>query len=49
MAWFFTLLTSTIGLGLAAVAATGVGIAVLWAYLGLYLGQVYSRSQLKSK
>lgn len=42
-AWAFTLLTSVIGLGLGAVAAVGVGIAAVWAVVGVYLGKAYQR------
>jgi AAA family ATP:ADP antiporter len=38
-AWAFTLLTQGLGLGLAAVAAVGAGIALLWAATGWYLGK----------
>ncbi len=39
MAWLFTGLTQGLGLGLAAVAAVGAGIAALWAIVGIYLGR----------
>jgi len=42
-AWAFTLLTSVVGLGLGAVAAVGVGIAVVWAAIGAYLGRAFDR------
>jgi AAA family ATP:ADP antiporter len=38
-AWAFTALTQGLGLGLAAVAAVGAGIAALWAATGIYLGR----------
>ena len=38
-AWLFTGLTQGLGLGLAAVAAIGAGIAGLWALVGIYLGR----------
>ena len=38
-AWLFTGLTQGLGLGLAAVAAVGAGIASLWALVGIYLGK----------
>jgi AAA family ATP:ADP antiporter len=38
-AWLFTGLTQGLGLGLAAVAAIGAGIASLWALVGIYLGK----------
>ncbi len=39
MAWLFTGLTQGLGLGLAAVAAVGAGIAALWSIVGIYLGR----------
>jgi ATP:ADP antiporter, AAA family len=36
--WGFTGLTQVLGLGMAAVAAVGAGIAALWAVVGLYVG-----------
>jgi AAA family ATP:ADP antiporter len=41
MGWFFTGLTQGLGLGLAAVAAVGAGIAGLWAFVGYKLGRHY--------
>lgn len=38
-AWAFTALTHVLGLGLAAVALVGAGIAALWAITGVYLGR----------
>ena len=38
-AWAFTALTQGLGLGLAAVAAVGAGIAALWAATGIFLGR----------
>jgi AAA family ATP:ADP antiporter len=43
MAWAFTGLTQGLGLGLAAVAAVGAGIAALWAMLGIYLGRWFEQ------
>ena len=43
MAWAFTGLTQGLGLGLAAVAAVGAGIAALWAMVGLYLGRWFEQ------
>ena len=43
MAWMFTGLTQGLGLGLAAVAAVGAGIASLWALVGIYLGKWFDR------
>lgn len=37
--WGFAGLTQVLGLGMAAVAAIGAGIAALWAVVGLYLGR----------
>ena len=44
-AWFFTGLTQGLGLGLAAVAAVGAGIASLWALVGIYLGKWFERDE----
>ena len=41
--WAFTGLTMGLGLGLGAVAMVGVVIATIWAFLGIYLGRVFSR------
>lgn len=41
MGWFFTGLTQGLGLGLAAVAAVGAGIAAVWAFVGYLLGRKY--------
>ena len=38
-AWGFTALTQGLGLGMAAVAVCGTGIAALWAFTGIYLGR----------
>ena len=43
MAWLFTGLTQGLGLGLAAVAAVGAGIAALWSIVGIYLGRWFER------
>lgn len=40
-AWAFTALTQGFGLGLAAVAGIGAGIAMLWAATGIYLGRKF--------
>lgn len=42
-AWLFTGLTQGLGLGLAAVALLGAGIAALWAIVGVYLGRWFER------
>ena len=44
-AWLFTGLTQGLGLGLAAVAAVGAGIASLWALVGIYLGKRFDRNE----
>mgnify|MGYP001626696498 FL=1 len=44
MAWAFTGLTQGLGLGLAAVAAVGAGIAALWAMVGIYLGRWFEQA-----
>jgi AAA family ATP:ADP antiporter len=48
MAWLFTGLTQGLGLGLAAVAAVGAGIAALWSLLGIYLGRWFERDDAES-
>lgn len=45
MAWFFTGLTQGLGLGLAAIAAVGAGIAALWSIVGIYLGRWFERGE----
>jgi AAA family ATP:ADP antiporter len=42
-AWAFTALTQGLGLGLAAVAGVGAGIAAIWAATGIYLGRQFNR------
>lgn len=39
--WLFAALTAVLGFGIAGVAAVGVGIAALWAAVGVYLGRRY--------
>jgi AAA family ATP:ADP antiporter len=41
-AWGFTALTQGLGMGMAAVAGVGAGIAVLWAGVGVYLGRKFN-------
>jgi AAA family ATP:ADP antiporter len=41
MGWFFTALTQTFGLGLAAVAMVGACMAALWGMVGIWLGKTY--------
>jgi AAA family ATP:ADP antiporter len=48
MAWLFTGLTQFLGLGLAAVALVGAGIAVLWSMVGIYLGRWFERDDADS-
>ena len=43
MGWFFTFLTATLELGLAAVAVVGAGIAALWGVVGYLLGRSYQQ------
>ena len=43
MAWLFTALTQGLGLGLAAVAIVGAGIAALWSIVGIYLGRWFEQ------
>jgi AAA family ATP:ADP antiporter len=49
MAWLFTGLTQGLGLGLAAVAVVGAGIAALWSLVGIYLGRWFERDDLEPK
>ena len=49
MAWAFTGLTQGLGLGLAAVAAVGAGIAALWAMVGIYLGRWFEQSESQER
>lgn len=44
MAWLFTGLTQGLGLGLAAVAAIGAGIAGLWGLVGYLLGKQFEKT-----
>jgi AAA family ATP:ADP antiporter len=44
-AWAFTALTQGLGLGLAAVAMVGAGVAALWALTGVYLGRQFNSMQ----
>ena len=41
--WAFAGLTAGLGLGLGVVAAIGAGIAILWAFVGLYLGRTFMK------
>jgi len=41
----FAILTDRLGLGLAAVAAIGAGIAALWGWVGVRLGRIFDRNQ----
>jgi AAA family ATP:ADP antiporter len=47
MGWFFTGLTQGLGLGLAAVALVGAGIAAAWGAVGWQLGKHYEKSAAK--
>ncbi len=44
-AWGFTALTQGLGMGMAAVALVGAGIAALWLATGVYLGRQFNRMQ----
>lgn len=41
--WVFALLTTGLSLGMGSIAVIGVGVAFLWAYVGLRLGNSYDR------
>ena len=41
--WVFALLTTGLGLGMGAIALLGAGVAILWGYVGLHLGNTYDR------
>lgn len=42
-AWVFALLTTGLSFGMGAIAIIGAGVAILWAYVGLRLGNSYDR------
>ncbi len=44
-AWAFTALTQGLGLGMAAVAMVGAGLAAIWALVGIGLGRSFERRQ----
>jgi len=48
MGWFFTLLSTGLGMGLAAIAAIGAGIAAIWAYVGYRLGKTFDQRETDS-
>lgn len=41
MAWFYTALSTGIGLGLGAIAGVGALVAIVWAFVGLKLGRAF--------
>jgi AAA family ATP:ADP antiporter len=49
MAWLFTGLTQGLGLGLAAVALVGAGIAALWSLVGIYLGCWFEQDETEAE
>ena len=49
MAWAFTGLTQGLGLGLAAVASVGAGIAAVWAIVGIYLGRWFEQGETQER
>lgn len=49
MAWLFTGLTQGLGLGLAAVAVVGAGIAALWSMVGIYLGRWFEQDETEAE
>ena len=44
-AWLFTGLSQGLGLGMAAIAVIGAGIAAVWTVVGIYLGKLYNRER----
>jgi AAA family ATP:ADP antiporter len=49
MGWFYTLLSTGIGLGLAAIAGVGVLVAALWAFVGYKLGKSFEAKDVAVK
>ena len=49
MGWFFTGLSTGLGLGLAAIAAVGAGIAAVWAFVGYRLGRRFDRQEAEHR
>ena len=47
--WVFALLTTSIGLGMGPIAIIGTGVALLWAYVGLRLGNTYDSGPATSE
>lgn len=47
-AWAFAGMTAGLGFGIAAMAAAGAVLAVLWAIVGIYLGRRYDRAGVRS-
>ncbi len=47
-AWAFAGMTAGLGFGIAAMAAAGAVLAVLWAIVGIYLGRQYDRAGVRS-
>lgn len=47
--WVFALLTTTVGLGMGAIAFIGAGVALLWAYVGLRLGNTYDAAPVPAE
>ena len=45
-AWAFTGLTQVLGMGLAAIALIGAGIASIWSLLAVYLGRYFDKHQV---
>jgi len=41
--WVFAFLTASLGLGMGPIAILGAAVAILWAYVGLRLGNAYER------
>ena len=49
MAWFFTVLSEGIGLGLAFIAGVGAFISAIWAYVGIKLGRAFDSRDTPGK
>jgi hypothetical protein len=48
-AWFYTLLTTTLAMGTAAIGVVGAFIAALWVGAGVYLGRRYDHKETQDQ